>query len=451
MGAGLIQLSAIGPQDFHLTANPQITFFKTVFKRHTNFSKEVKRIFFTGESTPGLGSKDLRAIIRNEGDLLGKVFLEIQLTATCSSETYTVADFSNSLLEKVVCKIGSDTIDTQYGRFYKILDELEGNVPYFTQNISDSTYGGLYTNIDRTNADSQLYEAVNSVNKMKGNYAIPFGGSHNGQTVSSGTYTKRFYIPLRLWFNNNEGMYLPLVSLFKHQVELFFDFTSSDNVIGDSTNISSISITPKLYGEFIFLDKNEKTRFAQSNHEYVIEQHQLNNSFREIVTTSNDSSTELSQMNIELNFSHPVKYLAWVIVNEGTAGSNKGAGPCYFTSLTESSLYGNDGKSGKVELLLEGVTREIELPMTYYTRVIPFRSFKAVPLLDRIGVYSFALNPLDYEPSGTCNFSKLYDKNIKINFANNNQSLISGKDLYIYAVNYNILTITNGMAQVRYT
>ena len=54
-------------------------------------------------------------------------------------------------------------------------------------------------------------------------------------------------------------------------------------------------------------------------------------------------------MNIELNFSHPVKYMAWVIVNEGTPGNNKGAGPCYFTSLTESSLYGNDGKSGKVE------------------------------------------------------------------------------------------------------
>ena len=119
-------------------------------------------------------------------------------------------------------------------------------------------------------------------------------------------------------------------------------------------------------------------------------------------------------MNIDLNFSHPVKYIAWVIVNEGTQGSNKGVGPCYFTSLTESSLYGNDGKSGKVELFIEGVTREIEMPMTYYTRVIPYNTFKSVPLLDRIGVYSFALNPLDGEPSGTCNFSKLYDKNLTI-------------------------------------
>jgi len=450
MGAGLIQIAAIGPQDFHLTANPQITFFKSVFKRHTNFSKEVKRIFFTGEQTPGLNSKDLKAIIRNEGDLIGKVFLEITITATCTSETYTVSNFSNALLEKVVCKIGGNTIDTQYGRFYQVLDELEGNCNYNTQNISDSTYGGLYTSIDRTNADSQSYENITPVNKMLGNYSLVFGGSHNSETVNTGTFTKRFYIPLKFWFNKDEGMYLPLVSLFRHQTELFFDFASSDVVIGDNTNITSFSMTPKLYGEFYFLDKNEKTRFAQSNHEYIIEQHQLNNNSREAVTTSNDSSYELSQMNIELNFSHPVKYIAWVINNEGTQGSNKGIGPCYFTSLTESSLYGNDGKSGSVELMLEGVTREIEMPMTYYTRVMPYNLLKRVPMLDRIGFYSFAIKPLDQEPSGTCNFSKLYDKSLKVKFANNDQSLISGKYLYVFAVNYNVLTITNGMAQVRY-
>ncbi len=450
MGAGLIQISAIGPQDFHLTANPQITFFKSVYKRHTNFSKEVKRIFFMGEETPGFNSKDLQAIIRNEGDLLGKVFLEISVTATCSSETYTVANFSNSLLEKVVCKIGGDTIDTQHGRFYQVLDELEGHCNYNNQNVSDTTYGGLYTNINRQNGLSQSYENITPVNKTLGNYALVFGGEHNSISTSSGTYTKRFYIPLRFWFNKNEGQFLPLVSLFKHQTELFFNFASQDVIIGDNTNITSISMTPKLYGEFYFLDTNEKTRFAQSNHEYIIEQHQLNNGSREIVTASNDSSTELSQMNIDLNFSHPIKYISWVINNEGTQGSNKGVGPCYFTSLTESSLYGNDGKSGLVELLLEGVTREIEMPMTYYTRVIPFNLLKRVPMLDRIGFYSFALNPLDSEPSGTCNFSKLYDKNLKVKFANNSQAIISGKDLYIFAVNYNILTITNGMAQIRY-
>ena len=83
MGAGSIQLAAIGPQDFHLTANPQITFFKSVYKRHTNFSKEVKRIFFNGDQTPNFGLKDVKAEIQKEGDLLGNVFLEI-----CNGSVY---------------------------------------------------------------------------------------------------------------------------------------------------------------------------------------------------------------------------------------------------------------------------------------------------------------------------------------------------------------------------
>ena len=452
MGAGLIQIAAIGPQDFHLTANPQITFFKSVYKRHTNFAKELKRIFFNGEETPNFGSKDLKAIVRKEGDLLGKLFLEITVTVTCSSNSYTVAHFGHSLLDKVICQIGGFTIDTQYGRFYQVLDELQGIDDYPNQHVSDDTYGGLYTNINRSNDTSQLIESITNVKKTLGNAPLIVGGSHNSQTaVNPGTFTKRFYIPLKFWFNNNEGQYLPLVSLYRHQVEFFFDFATSNKVIGDSTNITSLSMQPKLYGEFYYLDQNEKTRFAQTNHEYIIEQHQLNNQSRAVVTSSFESTTLLSSMDIELNFFHPVKYIAWVIVNEGTAGSNKGAGPCYFTSLTESSLYGNDGKSGTVELFLEGVEREILQPMTYYTRIHPYNKLKHIPALDRIGFYSFALNPFDGEPSGTCNFSKLYDKNLRISFGHTNKNMIAGKDLYIYAVNYNILTITNGMAQVRYT
>ena len=143
--------------------------------------------------------------------------------------------------------------------------------------------------------------------------------------------------------------------------------------------------------------------------------------------------------------------MVWVVVNEGDTGNNRGQGPCYFVSLTNSSAYGNDGNNGNVELFLEGVTREIEMPMIYYTRYLPSKLLKAVPVLDRIGFYSFALNPLDPEPSGTCNFSKLYNKNMKMVFGNNQSAnALSQKDLYIYAVNYNVLTITNGMAVVRY-
>ena len=451
MGGGTIRLSAIGPQDFHLTANPQITHFKSVFKRHTNFSKETKRIFFSGEDTPSFGSTDLQAIIRNEGDLLGRVFLEVTITGTNSANTYTVANFSNSLVDKVRCDIGGFTIDTNYGRFFQIQDELEGNVEYPNQNLSHNSSGGLYTDIVRNANDlSQSYDIVNPTHRLKGNYALVFGGSHNSIADNTpGTYTKKFYLPLRFWFNKTEGQYLPLVALYQHQVSLYFDFAAKNKVIGDNTNLTNLSMSVKLFGDFYFLDHNEKTKFAQSNHEYLIEQHQLNNNFHQ-TTSINNGSYELNSMDIDLNFSHPVKYFTWVIVNEGTPGDNKGLGPCYFASMTQNSLYGNDGNSGNLEILLEGTTLEQELPMIFYTRLLPYNYFKRVPALDRIGFYSFALNPFDPEPSGTCNFSKLYNKNIKVVFANNNSDHIKQKQLYIYAVNYNVLTITNGMAQVRY-
>ena len=116
-----------------------------------------------------------------------------------------------------------------------------------------------------------------------------------------------------------------------------------------------------------------------------------------------------------------------------------------------NSIYGNDANDGTVELLLDGVEREMELPLFYYTRLYPQKYCKSVPELDRIGLYSFALNPFKIEPSGTCNFSKINDKNIKIAFANNNTSNITDKNLYFFGVNYNVLVITDGMAAIRYT
>lgn len=451
MGAGRIQLSAIGPQDLHLTANPQITFFKTVFKRHTNFSKEIRRLYFRGEETPDFGSEDVRLDVRNEGDLLGNIFLELKISGSSTSIARTVANFTNSLIDKVECLIGGYKIDTHYGRFYQILDELEGRVPSDSQNASDSSKGGKYVTIDRTNDASQTLEVLSNYQRQTGNYALSFMGNQTGATnITAGTYTKKFYYPLKFWFNKDPGMFIPMISLFRHTMELLFTFTTESKLLGNSaTSGLDLSMEVKAYGEFYYLDNAEKTRFAKSNHEYIIEQLQLNQNLYQIPTTT-ESSFETTKLTIPLNFSHPVKYITWVVVNEGTAGANPGQGPCYFVSMTRNSLYGNDGDKGTVEFTLEGVDREIEMPTIYYTRVNPSNYCNSTPDLDRVGLYSFANNPMSNEPSGSCNFSKISNKEIKLVLANNAVSNITGKYLYIYAVNYNVLTFTNGMAAVRY-
>ena len=171
-----------------------------------------------------------------------------------------------------------------------------------------------------------------------------------------------------------------------------------------------------------------------------------------LVTTSSEETngTELAEVSYDLNFLHPVKYMTWVIVNKGTNGSNSGQGPCYFCSLTNNSNVGNDASLGSGELYIGGIEREISLKMSYFTRYQPMKYCNNIPSLDRIGFYSFAINPLSNEPSGTCNFSKIKDNFIRLKFSNNTLSTIKEKTLHIFAVSYNILVITDGMAMLRY-
>jgi hypothetical protein len=437
MVVGSIQIYSIGPQDFYLTGNPQITFFKSVFRRHTRFSSKTERIFFDSQD-PSLGSSNANAKIKKDGDLLGDIFVRADITATCSGDNrYTVNNFGNSLIKKVEFLIGKNVIDIQRAPWFQIYDELN------TQNYEDlvetgtSATGGKSTTITGT-------DKFTTRQRVKGDQPLFFSGS--------GTYTKRLYIPLNFWFNKNPGMYLPLISLYRHEVELNFDLEETSVLIGDNTNITNMSVNFQLYGNFITLDEDEKRKFSQSNHEYIIEQVQMNDGEKGIETTSSEETngTELAEISYDLKFLHPVKYMAWVIVNKGTNGSNSGQGPSYFCSLTNNSNTGNDASLGSGDLYIGGIEREINLKMSYFTRYQPMKYCNNIPSLDRIGFYSFAINPLSNEPSGTCNFSKIKDNFIRFKFSNNTLANIKEKTLHIFAVSYNILVITDGMGMLRY-
>ena len=451
MVVGSIQINSIGPQDFYLSGNPQITFFKSVFKRHTRFSIKTEKMYFDSND-PTFGSKNSNLKIKNNGDLLGDIFIRADITATCDEAgVYTVNHFGNSLIKKVQILIGKNIIDTHRSPWFQIHDEIyTNNYQNKSENIS-SLNGGKNTNLNFLADINQTTYSSNQ--RFNGDMPLVFGGGSRNNTLTSGvgTYTKRIYIPLKFWFNKNPGMYLPLISLYKHSIDLNFDIETKDNLIGNNTNISNLSLDLQVYGNYITLDQDEKRRFSQSNHEYIIEQLQMNDSEGEQVTTNIDANGIEISNQIDINFHQPVKYITWVIVNKGTLGQNSGQGPCYFTSLTNNSIYGNDGNNGSVQLYIGGIEREIELKMTYFTRYQHYKYCNNIPELDRIGLYSFCINPLSIEPSGTCNFSKIKDNFIRFKFSNNNLDAIKGKKLYIFGINYNILVISDGRGGLRYT
>ena len=125
MVGGNIQLKAIGKQDTHLIGNPQITFFKSVYRRHTNFYSEYKNITFENTNSISFGQTGVTAFIKKDGDLIGEMYLEVVIKGlSTKSGAYTVNHFGNSLIKKVDLNIGGRTIDTHHSQWLQIYKEL---------------------------------------------------------------------------------------------------------------------------------------------------------------------------------------------------------------------------------------------------------------------------------------------------------------------------------------
>ena len=448
MSAFTIQLNAYGQQDYYLTGNPDISFFKKVYRRHTHYAKEIVNIQF------GQGDIEFdhqfQAIILKKGELLSDLFLEIDLECkNTGTASYTVNHFLNSLIKDASIVIGDNTIEKYISQWKQIKYELttKNNNNYYK---SSEVGGGNPTNFNFINSTNRTEYTTDDI--FSGNSPLVVGGG--GGDKSDSTFANNVIIKKKMiynfdfWFTRNIGQALPVICLNNHDILLKFNTESKEELIGDSTNIDFDTFKMNnitLRGEYVHLYGDEKRRFTQSSHEYLIEQLQYKENIHtfENVNTANTLHTTKFNLN---SFKHPIKYIAWVVQNKGTLENNKGRGPCYFTSMTTNSYYETDGNVGNVDLKFNGITRTLNLPMIYYTRLYPKKLFNRVPSLDRIGIYSFSLKPLEHQPSGTCNFSKINMKTLEITFGNNNSELIKNKPMFIFAVNYNVFRINNGIS-----
>ncbi len=280
-----MQLVAYGAQDVYLTGNPQITYFKAVYRRHTNFSMEAIEQVFNGQADFG---KKVTCTISRNGDLIHRMYLQVTLPrieATTSSAFFRWVNYiGHMLIKSVEVQIGGQRIDKQYGDWLNIWTEL--TIP-----------AGQRAGYDN----------------MVGNTVALTG------TGLSSTEATTLYIPLQFWFCRNVGLALPLIALQYHEVkieldirpksELYVTNTGSLSACGVSSNgnldafcVPSLEYA-SLYIDYIYLDTDERRRFAQTSHEYLIEQLQF----------TGDESTVNTNVKVKLNFNHPVKELIWVV------------------------------------------------------------------------------------------------------------------------------------------
>jgi len=483
MGGGLLQLVAYGAQDVYLTGNPQITFFKVVYRRHTNFAMESIEQSFNGNNNFG---SSVSVLITRNGDLINRVYFngKVKNTSTASTEgvisgvtlgsggtgTYVVNEILNidggnggtvkvtGVTEGAISALELNEGGYGYtsGETYSLSGSVGGSgatvsvvashlgvqlVPYFGQKLLKTIeleIGGQ--KIDKHYSE-WLYiwnELSMPVGKKEG-YEKMVGATRNSDgvvesTVLSADKKYEVYVPLEFWFCRNVGLALPLIALQYHEVKININYASKADIVVNSTDSNKIEMTDvSMWVDYIFLDTDERRRFAQLSHEYLIEQLQFTGS--DTISLSTDPNTMKSS---RMTFNHPCKELIWTVRSDAdSAVSEK------WNRYTDDS-YENHVMRAKIQL--NGNDRMTERDGTYFSRVQPYQHHENTPTNwhGGINVYSFALKPEEHQPSGTLNMSRIDTAVLSVS------SRVSGS-LSIYAVNYNVLRIMSGMGGLAYS
>ena len=390
MGGGLMQLVAYGAQDIYLTGNPQITFFKVVYRRHTNFSMESIVQTWNGAST-GTSAARCTATISRNGDLIHRMYLELKGTPSGAS----IENPTAATIDTVEVEIGGQLIDKHTGQFLETYAEL--TEPNTSMHCGDAAIavaptGTLFQNMSGMGGTDCSAVAMNAM------------------------------VPLRFWFCRNPGLALPLIALQYHEVKVILNWSGA--TVWDASGITANN----LWVDYIYLDTDERRRFAQVSHEYLIEQVQ-----QDTLATTGSS---------DLNFNHPVKELIWIVEP---------------AKHSDAFLLAAVGSSNcRYKLKLNGHDRFADRDFRYFTRTQVWEHHTGCGGLlstatigggqanDGIAVYSFALKPEEHQPSGTCNFSRIDNAQFEV---------VSGTSVAtrIYAINYNVLRIMSGMGGLAYS
>ena len=490
MGGGLLQLVAYGAQDVYLTGNPQITFFKVVYRRHTNFAIESIVQTFNGEAQYG---NTITCTVSRNGDLINRAYVELTIpglgwNGTDSNKLAYVNYLGLRLLKNVVIEIGGQQIDKHYSEWMYIWNEL--SLPI------GKRYG---------------------YDKMVGK---------SGLKISKRNENTKLYVPLEFWFCRNVGLALPLIALQYHEVKFKIEFADKEEIaynyfdnepyavesgtpgtyyitadgqkwtkntsgtkdtsatphtfdVGEvsykiltntelagkldeqsttvepdvafnydskinytsyaSTDSTSIgSLTCQIYVDYIFLDTDERRKFAQLTHEYLIEQLQF--------TGEEDIKNQ-----IRLNFNHPVKQLIWVVQRDLSEGGEFSSMKNWnnFSVSKDIDTKGTNPLT-KGSLKLNGKDRIASREGRYFDLVQPYQHHTNVPKNGGINVYSFALKPEEHQPSGTLNMSRIDSAHLYISKPTSGDINLNSKVL-IYATNYNVLRVMSGMGGLAYS
>ncbi len=493
MGLGLLLLVSVGKENIYLSSQPEITFFKMAYKRHTNFSIETIAQYF--KSTPDFGRRVTVNLSKN-ADLLGQIHLYVELPDIIK-ENHSVLEtgvkkfawtkkIGLALINYVDLEIGGVLVDRQYGDYLNIWYELVHNL-------------GI----------------KKGFNKMIGNVDIV-------TDFTNGKSSTKLYIPLNFWFCQDSGLALPIIAMIHNDIKIHVQFNDFNKcylqtptnyiktaepftlfkkdelirqqvgskiaigrfvyfdsvngnlyynkikddflipitendvnyvITGDESkfqqNISTDGIvvvdedyfrlnTPSIQAayllvNYIYLDNEERFVFLNNVHEYLVP----------VIQNIQEQTFYSTNILYKLPYVNPVKILFWRAQLVSNYNSND------IFNYTLDPLVSETNKIIENEYLVINSVNRMELSKPeYYTNIQVYQNKFSSPQ-DGIHMFSFCINPLDYQPSGSLNFSKIDDAYVQIN----SNKLINYQNpitIRSYGIQLNLFRVIDGLGGLGY-
>jgi hypothetical protein len=330
-----MQLVSYGAQDIYISGNPQITFWKVLYKRHTNFAMEAIEVTFNGQADFG---RRVTAVISRNADLMYRTYIQVtlpQIVLTVPNTRFRWLNYvGHRLLKQVEIEIGGSRIDRQYGDWMQIWTQL--TQPIGTQASFDDMVGNSADLVLLKDAGGVALDATCAASEAT-----------NSCLSRAGTPLKTLYIPLQFWYCRNPGLAIPLIALQYHEVRINVEFEQNYNccyadiaqgdmnvmpsynggVLNLGNGVTAVSqlqlVAASLYVDYVYLDTEERRRFAQQSHEYLIDQLQF----------TGDETVTASSNKIQMNFNHPVKELIWVVQRDSFVDCNAPPTPWIMEAL----------------------------------------------------------------------------------------------------------------------
>lgn len=493
MGGGVMQLIAIGAQDVFITGSPELSYFKMVYKRHTNFSMESVRQTFATKPTLDTRGNTFSCRITRVADLLQDVFISVVLPNIYSDSRLRfkwIENISNYMIYSYTLKIDTQTIDIVWGEWMDIWNELT-----LTADKKEG-YNRMTGNVEEFMRPKSSDPTVNYNNNVITYFSYPAGTSADKPSIAS----RRLYIPIPFWFTKNPGLALPLIALQYQNIDLVIEVRNIEDLyhvydsrtalyyspngyrqlIASRTNIpstlntpsvgsaqlingsevlsnttvynddvsiqrflvpigksyanisSSIDIDAYIECNYIFLDEAERKSVASQSHDFLVER--VYRIDKEGITT---------QGMIDLVIQNPIKEIIWVARRSDAKIHN------YWNNFTNSLRNEpNTNILNTAKMLWNGMERFEEKPYVFFNMIQPYKHHTRCPR-DGIYVYSFALYPEKTQPSGSFNASII--NKIQMYVTTNPPTEPSySYDFIFYVPYYNIFRVMSGSGGMVY-